>query len=163
MSIQISPRGVLAALFVLCAGPAAAADPVFCGYYAKTAVAQVQASGLSGCGFAGPRWLPQEAAHYAWCLTAPQPAASAEELARAGQLQGCTGQAWPHGSHRRCNVYAHVAAGQVQANQQAGCGFGGARWTTDFNAHYSWCTSVPTGVSDAEAGARMQQLAACAR
>ena len=147
---------------VFAAAPASAGDPVSCGIYAGSAVAQQQQNISNGCGFTGPRWHQNQAAHFSWCLSVSPAAANAERSARFNQLQSCTGGGGGGAAHRRCNIYALVAIGQQNANASSNCGFVGARWQTNYNAHYNWCRNTPKNVARAETQARMQQLRSCA-
>jgi len=61
-----------------------------CAIYATQAVVMAgEAQGL-GCGFGGPRWVPDYNAHFAWCMAgAPAPALVSEAAARGAELAGC--------------------------------------------------------------------------
>lgn len=59
-----------------------------------------------------------------------------------------------------CRNYANTAVAQNRQNQQYGCGYGGNRWTANFQGHYQWCIGNP-GSAASEEAARNQQLASC--
>jgi hypothetical protein len=73
-------------------GVAQAADPDYCGQYARSAVEQSDALSVSGC-FRGfdTRWHLDYQRHYNWCLTAPPGAADAELRYRRMRLANCQG------------------------------------------------------------------------
>lgn len=49
-----------------------------CQWYAETATAQAAKNAARACGFTGPRWTPDESAHYRWCVLAKPPLATLE-------------------------------------------------------------------------------------
>lgn len=76
-------------------------------------------------------------------------------LASAGALAGADAGA--------CSAYARQAVNQNNENLQRGCGFGGGRWQSNYDAHYGWCMNGgwmfdgPTN----ENNARAAELAKC--
>lgn len=61
-----------------------------CTRYAKEAVEHARLNVEKGCGFTGPRWVADQAAHEAWCRQQPSiDAAMAEHKARVEQLTFC--------------------------------------------------------------------------
>jgi len=72
---------------------ARAADPNFCGNYARMALNQVRiASEYGNCAYraVGPRWSNNFAVHYNWCLGSSYDAAQNERFTRKGFLDACT-------------------------------------------------------------------------
>ena len=66
-------------------------------------------------------------------------------------------------SNLNCDAYAGAAVAQNQQNENLGCGFGGAAWSSDFNAHRQWCRAPGTKMESltAEDKARSAALAQC--
>ncbi|MEZ5669398.1 MAG: hypothetical protein R3F55_18575 [Alphaproteobacteria bacterium] len=60
-----------------------------------------------------------------------------------------------------CVAYARTSVGQNDAAIGNGCGFGGPRWQSNFNAHNLWCLGQPEATVRAEVDARADQLATC--
>ena len=61
----------------------------FCAAYADRAVRQNEENTRRSCGFSGPPWHGNYAAHNEWCLGAPRAAADAEKNARDAELARC--------------------------------------------------------------------------
>ena len=66
-------------------------DPIArrCNIYAIVAMGQNEANQSSNCGFGGPRWQSDYAAHFNWCRGVPQHVARGERNARTSQLEAC--------------------------------------------------------------------------
>ncbi len=62
-----------------------------------------------------------------------------------------------------CSEYSARAVAMAGENLARGCGYGGARWTVDYNAHYGWCMSAPPRAAMREQALRRDGLAACRR
>jgi hypothetical protein len=43
-----------------------------------------------------------------------------------------------------CDAYAATAVAQNQQNENFKCGFTGSAWSSDFNAHRTWCLAPTT-------------------
>lgn len=71
--------------------PARAGNPVQCTAYATSAVAQQNKNISAGCGYTGAAWQSNWAAHYAWCMGAPNWQIHHETQARQHKLQLCAG------------------------------------------------------------------------
>lgn len=142
-------------------GVAYAGDPHVCALYANAAMFQLRQAEANNCGLAGPAWTPDYTAHFNWCIAAPNEAAAAERAARAQAIQACTGRVMLAGEFERCNTYALIAVAQNEANLQAQCTFAGARWQSDFTAHFNFCMSAGRTVAENETLARLAQLATC--
>jgi hypothetical protein len=69
------------------------------------------------------------------------------------------------GSEHYCRRYADEAVSQNAENVKRKCGFTGAAWQSDFQAHYGWCSTGDNWRSAAprEDKNRQSQLAACDR
>ena len=127
-----------------CANKAVQAEKA-CQDYAQKAVGAIAAANGMGCGFSGGRWTGAYAAHFNWCLTAPQSARDQETAARTNQLDGCITAkvtAAQKAKQVACSNYAATAVGQQKENLSRQCGFKGGRWSADYNAHFNWCMSV---------------------
>lgn len=73
---------------------AQAADPGFCGDYARAALRQTRlgyAAPYCAPGMRGARWSGDFNVHYHWCLGAPYDAASREREIRREYLVRCRG------------------------------------------------------------------------
>ena len=71
---------------------ARAADPGFCGRYARAALNQVRDALVNprcANGLQGSRWSTDFAVHYEWCLSASPGAAGNERDTRAQYLRSC--------------------------------------------------------------------------
>ncbi|MCP5266926.1 MAG: hypothetical protein H6934_12490 [Burkholderiaceae bacterium] len=71
------------------------------------------------------------------------------------------GAVHPQGSQRFCTDYASSAVSQNRENIAKRCGFGGARWTSDYNGHRNWCLRASSAQANAERNARTQSLRQC--
>lgn len=133
-----------------------------CEEYTLTALAQARQSRERGCGFAGPRWDSDDAAHRAWCGGQPTAVLESETRARTGDLERClAGRETAVGADARCTLYAATATHQASLNRTWACGGTGPRWSDDYLLHYRWCTAQRGDEPDREARAREQLLAQC--
>lgn len=137
------------------------ADDIYCAIYGKTAVAQNEQNNSRGCGFTGPKWSSDEQSHINWCVNVSASRADQETATRVKKLLEC-GVKFPPGADKRCNIYAHIAVAQNEANQAIGCNLSGSRWNSDYNRHYQWCLQVDEDIAKSEMMARMNQLTQCA-
>jgi hypothetical protein len=62
-----------------------------------------------------------------------------------------------------CGWYADTAIKQQQRNEQGKCGFTGAAWNSNRQAHLSWCATQTPDRWKSEAQKREQMLAGCKR
>jgi hypothetical protein len=60
-----------------------------------------------------------------------------------------------------CTWYADTALKQQQQNEYRKCGFLGSEWSSNKQAHLSWCATQPPDRWKAEAQKREQMLAGC--
>jgi hypothetical protein len=63
-----------------------------------------------------------------------------------------------------CRGYAAAAINQVRtglANPRCARGMEGARWSSDFKVHYSWCLGQGAPAVESERGARTGFLRGC--
>jgi len=95
MSIRWTGLGAVTLALAMAAllTSARAADPNFCGNYARMTLNQVRiASEHGNCAYraVGPRWSNNFAVHYNWCLSASYDAAQNERFTRKGFLDACT-------------------------------------------------------------------------
>jgi hypothetical protein len=63
-----------------------------------------------------------------------------------------------------CRQFAKAAISQVRgalADPRCGAGVQGARWSTDFAAHYEWCLGASPAAAGADRDARARVLRAC--
>ena len=67
-------------------------------------------------------------------------AAASVRLLLAGiVLAASGGTAGAGGDPGQCSSYAKGAVAQNEEALRRGCGFGGARWQSNYDAHYGWC------------------------
>ena len=62
-----------------------------------------------------------------------------------------------------CNWYAETALKQQQRNEQGKCGFKGPEWSSNREAHVTWCATQNPDSWKAQAQKREQMLAGCKR
>jgi hypothetical protein len=60
-----------------------------------------------------------------------------------------------------CNDYAREAVVDAHRNLEHGCRYGGARWTLNYDAHYSWCLAASRPAAVTERVARRDGMIAC--
>lgn len=65
------------------------------------------------------------------------------------------------GRRVECMGYAREAAEQFRQSVRLGCGFEGARWSDQREAHFAWCLVAPQGVVE-ESRSRRRMLFDCA-
>jgi hypothetical protein len=81
---------LLAGLSLALATPReAAAQAQSCAWYADTAIKQQQQNEVRKCGFSGPEWNTDRAAHLAWCGTQSPDSWKAQAQNRERKLAGC--------------------------------------------------------------------------
>jgi hypothetical protein len=126
-----------------------------CDDYARIAVSQSKQNLKRQCGFTGSRWSSDYDAHYQWCGTVSRESADSEIRAREDELRQCKDR------RSGCDDYARTAVSQNEQNLRRRCGFTGSRWSSDYNAHYQWCSTVPWESADLEIRAREDELRRC--
>lgn len=121
-----------------------------CTKYAKDAIQQIQKNYDENCGFSGPRWANNEAAHHFWCI---QPGTtigmiSGEDQARKNDLSVCMANAQNTGSAPRpataltaqqCENYKNAMSKFAKENIKMKCGYTGGRFDDNPTGHYNWC------------------------
>lgn len=131
-----------------------------CRQYAKNAVDAFLEMERSRCGLREPpRWQSNPDAHYNWCRTAPALWLNSEEGFRQNQLRVCRREP----AAVDCDEYAKSANSQQTSNLNAHCGFTGARWQNNYDAHLSWCLSMPIAAANSEWELRLKMLSLCGR
>ena len=60
-----------------------------------------------------------------------------------------------------CRDYAVAAVRQVQLMHEHRCGFTTARWSNDWNVHYSWCRGASYEAVGFERDVRTRELRQC--
>jgi hypothetical protein len=68
----------------------------------------------------------------------------------------------PAAALANCDWYVKTALEQQQRNLNMKCGFSGAEWSVDKDAHSDWCAKVGPDDSRASAQKREAALAQCA-
>ncbi len=114
-----------------------------CRVYADMAVSQFRELGKYWCDQAGPEWSDDLAQHHAWCMQEDNHLLIGEQLiARGAVLMECRDkaeQAELSPIAGRCKAYAREAVSQVRKANKLSCGYKGALWGAEFDAHYNWC------------------------
>jgi hypothetical protein len=128
-------------LVILMGGPGEApgADDMFCGQYARQAIAQYEEAKASSCeGLAYPEWSDDYNHHFQWCMreSVSQALADSKRRDRQDFLRRCKGDP---PIVPECDEYATTACSQNNLNIMRECGFSDARWSSDYDYHYSWC------------------------
>lgn len=152
-----------------------------CSRYAREAVAQYEESQRMGCNYAGERWSSARETHFAWCLLYERKA-KWERHIRRKLLQECAERTPPEtrtrletesddfpaqstqseeAKHASCDTYSRIAMIQTNANKKHECGFEGAEWIEDEQAHYEWCVSNKRIFALEETRFRAQELQKC--
>jgi hypothetical protein len=86
-------RAVAASAMILAVGGSAIAEsPEYCHDYAAAAVIAAGQNLAYRCGYSGPRWATNFAAHYSWCLGAIRPDTIRERIARHDMIIACHGK-----------------------------------------------------------------------
>jgi hypothetical protein len=140
MTLSIRTLAMLAPLLLPSASYAA--DAAFCDYYAYQASRdEATSENMAGnidlgflfgfgntfgggfplntaCGFSGPRWSSDSAAHKAWCLGQDEATVNAEEAARTNDLKFCD----------ICMEYVPAAMKAEASGNAASCSLTGADW-----------------------------------
>jgi hypothetical protein len=136
-------------------------DQQACQTYAKKAVIAAEAAATRKCGLKGGRWSADFGSHFNWCIGADPDGRTAEDDARANQLQGCLdAQAAAAETTRKdaCAKYAAVAVASQKENASRQCNFTGGRWAGDFFSHFNWCVGVGPQAAAKETGIRLAAL-----
>ncbi len=65
--------------------------------------------------------------------------------------------------HLNCAAYASAAVAQYEHAKALGCGFGGGRWSANYNGHFNWCKQAGVTISmvSTEDHLRKQGLQQC--
>lgn len=111
-----------------------------CDEYAREAVKQSEINDRRNCGFKGPQWNDNRAAHFSWCMIFPKQAKEEQED-REAKLAGCrdTRRSERTGRRASCDTYAKIAGVQADANKKFNCGFRGDEWDNNERQHMRWC------------------------
>ena len=89
MMIRLLTAVLLLATVLALVTPHARAQMAACNWYADTAVSHQQRNEQSKCGFKGPSWSFDRAAHMTWCATQYPDRWKAEAQKREQMLAGC--------------------------------------------------------------------------
>lgn len=90
-------------------------------------------------------------------------AANAGTAGNDGKYDGPGAVSNPNPKQQRCGAYAVLAVTAQRINQRAGCGFGGNRWSLDYDNHYNWCMDANVSAQDlrSESSIRSNALNDC--
>jgi hypothetical protein len=83
--------------------------------------------------------------------------------AAALPLVGAAALSTAHAEAIDCNWYAATALSQQQQNERGKCGFRGPEWSSDRQAHLTWCAGQAPDRWKKEAQRRERLLADCRR
>ena len=78
-------------------------------------------------------------------------------------LLGASAAAQDQEKRKFCQSYASEGTRSAAENQRLDCGFTGARYTDDWQAHYDWCLVAPESAVLEEARIRADDLGSCRR
>ena len=60
-----------------------------------------------------------------------------------------------------CDRYGRTAVSQNDENVRRGCGYGGARWQSNYENHRGWCLNTDAWTADWETSERQNELGRC--
>lgn len=69
----------------------------------------------------------------------------------------------PAGIVTHCKNYTQIAIQQFNDARNRQCGFGGNRWSANYQHHYQWCVGVLVPESNGETQARANMITQCAK
>ncbi len=138
----------------------------FCNQYADQAVEQNEINERRDCGFSGPRWQSNRAAHFGWCMIFPRQAED-EQKARTDQIRECQRDARRErrrdiaGKRASCETYAKTAVVHAEANRKFECGYRGGEWNRQERSHFQWCMGARRQYLADETRFRVAELQKC--
>lgn len=133
----------------------------FCRSFAAQSIQQAGEARALNCGFSGEAWSTSRICQARLCQRIGSREAAGLLNRRARQLDRCSRGAGAGNGGNHCEQYARIAISQAEAGRRLGCGFRGSRWTRNYRAHYSWCTTVSPRRADRETRIRDNLLARC--
>lgn len=136
---------------------------VRCFDYMNEAERQTMENENRGCGFTGPQWTKDKAAHFRWCWnleSSYRGAPAGHTLERKAALKNC-----PTAEKKKyCNTYADRAISQYheRRNLAKPCGEPkGVMWHANFQNHYGWCVAVSDADRARQELARWKDILQC--
>jgi hypothetical protein len=138
-------------------------DRRFCRNFAEQSVRQASEARRLNCGFGGRQWSRSRVRQTRLCEQVGPRQAARVLNERAALLDRCRADAGGRGfaDAGNCSAYASASVRQARIARRLGCGFRGARWTTNYRAHLRWCRKVPARESDREIRIRDRFLDRC--
>ena len=137
-----------------------------CNEYAEDAVKQNAINERQNCGYKGPRWSDNRAAHFGWCMIFPKQTRQ-EAKARSEELEACRDnrrndrRREREGRRANCDTYAKIAVVQADANKKYDCGNRGGEWDDREREHFRWCMRARRSFLADELRYRTAELQKC--
>jgi len=135
----------------------------FCRNFADQSIRQVHQARLSNCGFGGEHWSGSRV-HQARLCARIGPRAATQLLAtRNRQIENCGASAGPVDSAvpSHCRDFARSAVQQAREARRLDCGFGGLRWSRNYERHLRWCSETSRHQARLEYRRRERMLNRC--
>ena len=115
----------------------------FCRNFAGQSIRQARQARRYRCGFAGERWSRSRVRQARLCRRIGARAATQLLNTRARQIANCRAAGRDGGPGRAaCREYARTAVSQAREARRLDCGYGGRRWSRNYQRHLRWCSST---------------------
>lgn len=135
----------------------------FCRNFADQSIQQVNQARVSNCGFGGERWSASRLRQARLCARIGPRAATQMLNTRNRQIENCRVAArrfdGPVPLH--CRDYARSAVQQAREARRLDCGFGGLRWSRNYDRHLRWCSETSRSKARLEYRRRERMLNRC--
>ena len=114
----------------------------FCRNFADQSVRQARQARRYRCGFGGERWSRSRVRQARLCRRIGTRAATQLLNRRARQIANCRAVGRGGGPGRAaCRDYARTAVSQAREARRLDCGYGGRRWSRNYQRHLRWCNA----------------------
>jgi hypothetical protein len=100
-------------------------------------------------------------AHFRWCVSERDGAFIQREREVRSRFSSQCVREQQHAVE--CNKYATLANADQTSNLSGRCGFTGPRWQNNYDAHLSWCLTMPIQAANHELNIRTAMLGVCGR
>lgn len=135
----------------------------FCRNFAGQSIRQARQARRLRCGFGGERWSRSRVRQAKLCSRIGPRAATELLNRRSRQIKNCraTAERDEGPSRSRCRDYARSAVSQAREARRLDCGYGGGRWSRNYQKHLRWCSKVSRRKSSQEYRRRERLLDRC--
>ena len=134
----------------------------FCRNFADQSVRQARQARRYRCGFGGERWSRSRIRQARLCRRIGTRAATQLLNRRARQIANCRAAGRGGGPGRAaCRDYARTAVSQAREARRLDCGYGGRRWSRNYQRHLRWCNASSRSQVRREFRARERLLDQC--